>query len=133
MLVFAFIAVFGISGSTQAQEFLKGTFVLTAETHFGATLLPAGHYAISVEPITSMTASGTRVLVLIRPENKSGPVASTFAMASPEGCDTTSGLRLVSDGAGLTARSLCIAKQGLMIDFDLSRGERAKALIASAQ
>jgi hypothetical protein len=133
LLVFALFAVCGISRSTQAQEFMKGTFVLSAETHFGTTLLPAGHYTVSVEPVTSMTASGTRVLVFIRPESKSGPVASTFAMASQESCDTPSGLKLVSDGAGLAARSLCIAKQGLMIDFDLSRSEKAKTLTASAQ
>jgi len=133
LFVFALFAVCGISTSTQAQEFVKGTFVLTAETHFGTSLLPAGHYTVTVEPITSMTSSGTRVLVFIRPENKSGPVASTFAMASQGGCDTPSGLKLVSDGTGLAARSLCIAKQGLMIDFDFPPSEKAKAFIASAQ
>ena len=32
-----------------------------------------------------------------------------------------SGLTLASDSIGLAARSLCLSKQGLMIDFDLSR------------
>jgi hypothetical protein len=133
LLVFALFAVCGISSSTQAQEFVKGTFVLTSDTRFGGTLLPPGHYAVSVEPITSMTASGIRVLVFIRPEDKSGPVASTFAMASQEGCDTPSGLKLVPDGNGLAARSLCIAKQGLMIDFDFAHSEKAKSVIAATR
>ena len=100
---------------------MKGTFTLNTETRFGTTLLPAGHYTVSVEPLTTVTGPASRVLVFDRPETKSGPVASLFAMASPEACDTPSGLTLASDGAGLAARSLCLSKQGLMIDFDLSR------------
>jgi hypothetical protein len=133
LLVFALLAVCGISSSTPAQEFVKGTFVLTSETHFGTTLLPPGHYTVSIEPVTSLTAAGNRVLVFVRPESKSGPVASVFAMASQEGCDTASGLTLVPDGTTLAARSLCLGKQGLMIDFDLSRNEKIKPLIAAAR
>ena len=122
MLVFgALMVAGGPSNSTQAQELAKGTFTLNAETRFGSTLLPAGNYTVDVEPLASSTSPGFRVLVLVRPELKSGPVASVFALASNQGCDTPSGLQLSSDGARFAARSLCLAKQGLMIDFDLSR------------
>jgi hypothetical protein len=121
LFLFVLLVAGGISSPANAQDNVKGTFTLSAETHFGTTLLPAGHYTVSIEPIASITSAGTRVLVFVRPETKSGPVASLFAMASAEACDTPSGLTLASDGTGLAARSLCLSKQGLMIDFDLSR------------
>jgi hypothetical protein len=83
-----------------------------------------------------MTASGTRVLVFVRPESKPGPVASILALASNESCETPSGLTLVSESNGLVARSLCLGKQGLAIDFDAPRATEAakiKAAIATQQ
>jgi hypothetical protein len=120
-------------GAAKAQELVKGAFSLNAETRFGATTLPAGHYTVSVAPVTALTASGTRVLVFVRPDSKSGPVASILAMASSEACDTPSGLTLVSESNGMVARSLCLSKQGLAIDFDLPHaGEVAKIKAAVA-
>ena len=121
LFLFALILAAGFSSSTKAQELVKGTFTLGTEARFGGTLLPAGHYTVSVEPVTSVSATSSRVLVFVRSENKSGPVASVFALASTEACDTPSGLTLLSDGTGLAARSLCFSKQGIMIAFDLSR------------
>ncbi len=117
----AALLVCGIASSTKAQELIKGTFTLTADTRFGNAVLPAGRYTVSIEPITSMTSSGTRVSVFVRPEAKAGPVVSVLAMASQDACENPSGLTLASDGVGLSARSLCLSKQGLNIDFDLSR------------
>src|ERR1700676_2394835 len=100
MLLFALFVVCGVCGvsnSARAEEIVRGTFTLNEETRFGATLLPAGHYLVSIEPITSMTAVG-RVSVFVRPESKSGPVASVFAMAWQQGCEgTTHGITLLSD------------------------------------
>jgi hypothetical protein len=121
LLLFSLILAAGFSSSTKAQELVKGTFTLGTEARFGGTLLPAGHYTVSVEPVTSVSATSSRVLVFVRSENKSRPVASVFALASTEACDTPSGLTLLSDGTGLAARSLCFSKQGIMIAFDLSR------------
>lgn len=121
LFLFALILAAGVSSSIKAQELVKGTFTLSTEARFGGTLLPAGHYTVSVEPVTSVSARSSRVLVFVRSENKSGPVASVFATASTEACDTPSGLTLLSDGTGLAARSLCFSKQGIMIAFDLSR------------
>jgi len=121
LFLFALVLAGAVSSSTKAQELVKGTFTLDTEARFGGTLLPAGHYTVSVEPVTSIAAAGSRVLVFVRSENKSRPVASVFALASTEACDTPSGLTLLSDGTGLAARSLCFSKQGIMIAFDLSR------------
>jgi hypothetical protein len=120
MLVFALFMVH-VPGSARAQEIVKGTFTLDEGTRFGTTLLPAGHYTMFIAPVTSLTAPGSRVSVFIRPESKSGPVASVFALASQRACDAGSGLTLLSDGRGLVARSLCLEKQGLLVDFDSSR------------
>jgi hypothetical protein len=136
LFLFALLLLGGISSSTKAQEIVKGTFTLNSETRFDNTLLPAGRYTVSVEPITSMTSSGTRVLVFVRPETKSGPVVSVLAMASQETCETPSGLTLASDGTGFAVRSLCLSKQGINIDFDLSHTvetPKVKAAAASAQ
>ena len=121
LFLFALLLAAGGASSATAQDLVRGTFILNTETRFGTTLLPAGHYTVSVEPLTTVTGPAARVLVFVRPDAKSGPVASLFATASAEACDTPSGLTVASDGAGLAARSLCLSKQGLMIDFDLAR------------
>jgi hypothetical protein len=121
LFLFALLLAGGVASSANAQDLVRGTFILNTETRFGTTLLPAGHYTVSVAPLTTVTGPAARVLVFVRPDAKSGPVASLFATASAEACDTPSGLTLASDGAGLAARSLCLSKQGLMIDFDPSR------------
>ena len=121
LFLFALLLAGGVASSANAQDLVRGTFMLNTETRFGTTLLPAGHYTVSVEPLTTVTGPAARVLVFVRPDAKSGPVASLFATASAEACDTPSGLTVASDGAGLAARSLCLSKQGLMIDFDLAR------------
>jgi hypothetical protein len=121
LFLFALLLAGGVASSANAQDLVRGTFILNTETRFGTTLLPAGHYTVSVAPLTTVTGPASRVLIFVRPDAKSGPVASLFALASAEACDTPSGLTLASDGAGLAARSLCLSKQGLMIDFDLSR------------
>ncbi len=130
------LGAIALLGVAKAQELVKGAFTLNAETRFGSTILPAGHYTVSIAPVTSMTASGTRVLVFVRPDSKPGPVASILALASNESCENPSGLTLVSESNGLVARSLCLDKQGLMIDFDMPRaGETAKfkAAVAAQQ
>jgi hypothetical protein len=132
----AALAAVALAGAAKAQDLVKGAFTLNSETRFGTTVLPAGHYTVSVAPVTAVAASGTRVLVFVRPESKAGPVASILAMASNEGCETPSGLTLVSESNGLTARSLCLGKQGLAIDFDLPRATDAakiKATVPSQQ
>jgi hypothetical protein len=135
ILAGALFAAMALVGGLKAQELVKGAFTLNAEARFGSTVLPAGHYTVSIAPVTALSATGARVLVFVRPESKPGPVASILAMASTEGCDTPSGLTLVSESSGLVARSLCLGKQGLSIDFDLPHAEatKIKAAVATQQ
>jgi hypothetical protein len=136
VLAGALFAAMALVGGVKAQELVKGAFMLNAETRFGSTVLPAGHYTVSIAPVTALAASGTRVLVFVRPESKAGPVASILAMASSEACETPSGLTLVSESSGMVARSLCLNKQGLAIDFDLPHAidaAKIKATVAAQQ
>jgi hypothetical protein len=136
VLAGALFAAMALVGGVKAQELVKGAFTLNAETRFGSTVLPAGHYTVSIAPVTALAASGTRVLVFVRPESKAGPVASILAMASNESCETPSGLTLVSESTGMVARSLCLSKQGLAIDFDLPHtvdAAKIKAVVATQQ
>src|ERR1700760_919964 len=136
VLAATLFAAMAVAGGVKAQELVKGAFTLTAETRFGSTVLPAGHYTVSIAPVTALAASGTRVLVFVRPESKSGPVASILAMASNENCETPSGLTLVSESSGLIARSLCLGKQGLAIEFDAPRAAdpaKIKAAVSAQQ
>ena len=132
VLAGALFAARALAGTLKAQELVKGAFTLNAETRFGSTVLPAGHYTVSVAPVTALAASGTRVLVFVRPETKAGPVASILAMASSEACETPSGLTLVSESSGMVARSLCLSKQGLAIEFDAPHAVEAAKIKAVA-
>src|ERR1700727_2719424 len=94
-------------GAAKAQELVKGAFTLTADTRFGSTILPAGHYTVSIAPVTEMTASGTRLLVFVRPDSQPGPVASILALASAEACASISGLPFATESNARSARALC--------------------------
>jgi hypothetical protein len=135
-LLFGFLLLCGIATPTKAQELVRGSFTLNEEARFGSTILPAGHYTMSVEPVTATTATSSRVSVFVRSSAKSGPVASVFALASQQACEIPGGLTLLSNGAGFEARSLCLGKQRLLVDFDLSHSSvtpKIKAGVVSAQ
>src|SRR4029077_17008836 len=73
ILGLAAIAMLGVATLTPAQELVKAKFTLTAETRFGATVLPAGQYTLFIEPINSIRAVGSPVAITVRSENGSGP------------------------------------------------------------
>ena len=118
VLALAVIAMFGIATLTPAQELVKATFTLTKDTRFGSTVLPAGRYTASVEPVSGMRTVGSTVAIVVRPEASSGRIVSVLATASREGCD--GGLTLQAEGAGFAAQTMCLDKQQLVLHFDLS-------------
>src|ERR1700676_1904956 len=72
-----------------AQNSIAGNFTLNENARFGNSVLTAGHYKFSVEPIGHIQSilsiqqgAAHLVLVVMTPE-KSGSVVSIFAMASP--------------------------------------------------
>jgi hypothetical protein len=118
VLALAVIAMFGVATLTPAQELVKASFTLTKDTRFGTTILPAGRYTASVEPVSGLRTVGSAVSIVVRPESGSGKMAAVLATASREGCD--GGLTLQSDTAGVFAQTMCLDKQQLVLHFDLS-------------
>ena len=118
-LLLAMAGMCGLASRAKAQELVKATFTLSGQTRFGSTILPAGRYTVSVEPVTGMRAVGSPVAFSVRPESGSGPMVAVLATLSQEGCD--GGLSLVSDGTGFVAQSMCLDKQQLKLHFDLSK------------
>jgi hypothetical protein len=107
------------------QNIISGKFTLTQKTRVGGALLPAGECKFSIEPagnLQSMSSiqggAGHPVRVVLRPE-KSGPVVTIFAMASPsEHTQGPSGLVLSSGNGEEIARSMYLEKEGLVVDFN---------------
>jgi hypothetical protein len=120
-----------------AQNSIAGNFTLKENARFGNTLLAAGPYKFSIEPIGTIQSihsieqgAGHLVLVVIKPE-KSGPIASIFAMASPS--DRTreaSELILESERTGTLVQTMYLEKEGLVVDFRWSSPKTKDQVIA---
>lgn len=122
-----------------AQDMIGGKFSLDENARFGSTVLSPGQYKFSIETVGSLQSIGSiqkgaghLVLVVLRPE-KSGPVVSIFAMASPnihggEGSE----LILDSEKAGTLADAMYLEKSGLKIDFRWS-SPKAKSQVVAQQ
>ena len=120
-----------------AQNSIAGTFTLKENARFGNTVLAAGPYKFSIEPIGTIQSirsiqqgAGHLVLVVMKPE-KSGPTASLFAMASPS--DQTrdaSELVLAPDKQVTLAQAMYLEKEKLLVDFNWS-GPKAKSQVVA--
>ena len=122
-----------------AQDVIGGTFRLNENARFGSTVVAPGQYKFSIETVGSVQSiqsvqqsAGHLVLVVLRPE-KSGPVVSVFAMASPsihggEGSE----LILDPEKAGTLAQAMYLEKAGLKIDFRWSE-PKAKSQVVAQQ
>jgi hypothetical protein len=120
ILALAAIAMLGVATLTPAQELVKAKFTLSAETRFGATVLPAGQYTLFIEPINSIRAVGSPVAITVRSDSGNGPYLAVLATASQEGCGKDE-LKLSASGSGYVAQSMCLGTQQLMLHFDGSR------------
>ena len=120
-----------------AQNAIGGNFTLNETARFGNTILGAGQYKFSIEPIGNVQSirsiqqgNGHLVLVVLRPE-KSGPVASIFAMASPSGHGhETNELVLEPEKAGTLAQTMYLEAEGLVVDFRWSTPKAKSPVIA---
>jgi hypothetical protein len=122
-----------------AQDTVGGNFTLNESARFGDTVLNAGQYKFSIEPIGILQSIdsiqqgvGHVVLVVLRPL-KSGHVASIFAMASPnkQGSETNE-LILEPEKAGTLARAMYLERGGLLVDFRWS-SPKAKGQVIAQQ
>jgi len=137
MLVWGALAVCSNATPALAQNAIAGTFTLNEDARFGNTLLGAGQYKFLIEPIGNIQSihsiqggAGHLVLVVVRPE-KSGPVASIFAMASPSGrASELNELVLGSEKAETLAQTMNLPKEGLVVDFNWSNPKSKSPVIA---
>lgn len=117
ILAWGALAVCASASPALAQNSIAGNFTLNEKARFGNSVLAAGHYKFSIEPIgtiqsihTIQQGAGHLVLVVIRPE-KSGPTASIFAMASPsEHAREASELILEPERTGTLAQAMYLRK-----------------------
>lgn len=134
-------AICGAAGPIHGQETVGGKFKLTEKTRLGKTILPAGDYKFSVRTVgTTQTLDSIHsvhqtVLVVMRPETKARPVASTFAIAWRSGPVRDAGQLVLEPGnGGMTMRSMYLGKQGLTLDFGtLSSKDKTPALAEAAR
>jgi hypothetical protein len=120
-----------------AQDAIGGSFTLNESARFGGTTLVPGPYRFSIEPVGSIQSirsiqqgAGHLVLVVVKPE-KSGPMASLFAMASPiDHTRETSELVLDPEKAGTLAETLYLQKEGVMVDFLWSTPKAKSQVVA---
>jgi hypothetical protein len=120
-----------------AQDVIGGNFTLNESARFGSTLLLAGPYKFSIEPVgtvQSMRAiqqgAGHMVLVVVKPE-KSGPMASMFAVASPsDHAREADSLVLELQKEGTLVGALYLEKEGLRVDFLWSNPKAKSQVVA---
>lgn len=137
ILLFGALLACAAANPVLAQNSIAGNFTLNESARFGNTVLGAGQYEFSVEPIGTVQSirsiqegAGHLVLVVLRPE-KSGRVASVFAMASPSGhTRETNELILEPKKTGALVQSLYLEKQGLLVDFTWSSAKSKSEVIA---
>jgi hypothetical protein len=137
MLAWGALVVCSSASPALAQNTIAGNFTLKENARIGGTLLDAGAYKFSIEPIGTIQSmqsieqgAGHLVLVVIKP-TKSGPTASVFAMASPSG-RTREGSELIleAEKAGTLMQTLYLEKEGLLVDFVWANPKAKEKLIA---
>ncbi len=133
------MALCGAASSVRGQETADGKFTLSENTRFGKTVLPAGTYTFSVEPtgtlqsVNSIQDARHAVLVIVRPETKTGPVAVIFAMASRSAhAVDSSKLVLTPVNNGMALHSMYLDQQGLVLDFDWWSPKNKPQMLAQA-
>lgn len=138
-LVWGALAGCAFASPALAQNSIAGHFTLKENARFGSSVLAAGAYKFSIEPIGTMQSvrsieggASHLVLVVMRPE-KSGQAASIFAMASPsDHTGNASELTLDAEGAGTLVETMYLEKEGLLVDF-LWANPKAKEKVVAQQ
>jgi len=124
VLTWGALAVCLTTSPLAAQNIIGGNFTLNENTRFGNTVLGAGQYNFSIEPVGTLQSvrsirQGVEhlVLVVLKPA-RSGPIATMFAMASPsEPAHNASELILKPDREELLAQTMYLDKEGLTVNF----------------
>ena len=133
ILAWGALAVCATASPLLAQDMIGGKFTLNENARFGNAVLAAGQYRFSIESVgitqsisSIQQGSGHLVLVGMKPE-KSGRVASVFAMAMPSSrAREASELILEPEKAGMLAQTMYLEKEGLVVDFNWSQKDKGQ-------
>jgi len=136
-LAWGALAICANASPLLAQNVIGGNFTLNESARFGSTILPAGPYKFSIEPVGAVRSMrsiqqgvGHMVLVVVKPE-KSGPIASMFAMASPSDHSRESDELVLKPTKAVTlVETLYLEKEGLMVDFLWSTPKAKSQVVA---
>ncbi len=136
-LAWGALAICANASPLLAQNVIGGNFTLNESARFGSTILPAGPYKFSIEPVGAVRSMrsiqqgvGHMVLVVVKPE-KSGPIASMFAMASPSDHSRESDELVLKPKKAVTlVETLYLEKEGLMVDFLWSTPKAKSQVVA---
>jgi hypothetical protein len=137
ILAWGALAVCASASPALAQNSIAGNFTLNENARFGSSVLSAGHYKFSIEPIGNIQSiraiqqgAAHLVLVVMTPE-KSGSVVSTFAMATPsDHTRNASELTLDAEKTGTLVQTMYLEKEGLVVDFRWSSPKTKDQAIA---
>lgn len=106
---------------------IVGKFTLPFQVRWGTTLLQAGTYNYSIEPlglqsVTSIQAAPEPVLVMVRGA-EGGPATLLLAMASQRVEESDgSGLTFLLENGERTLRSLSVNNFGIVVRFKMPKG-----------
>jgi hypothetical protein len=130
MFLLGLLAFGATSEPALGQETVQGKFTLPVEARLGKTVLSAGDYKFSVVPlgtlwsVDSIQAVNSHVLVVVWGSVKGGPITSLVATASkPADILNPKMLDFRVDAAGVTIHSMCLEKNGLMLEFNQYKPE----------
>ena len=122
-----------------AQDIVGGHFTLTESARFGDTVLGAGEYKFTVEPVGTLQSVGSiqegvsNLVQVVLQSEKAGTGASLLAMASgSKHGSETSALTLEPGKDGTLAKTLYLEKEGLLVDFRWA-SPKTKAPIVAQQ
>ena len=129
-----FLGLAALGGTAQlalGQETVQGEFKLSVEAQLGKTVLSAGEYKFSVQPlgiirsVGSIQVGNSQVLVVVSGMTNGGQVASLVAMASRPDTPNPRAQDILEVGTGMMIHSICLQKLGLVLEFNENKTKNA--------
>ncbi len=117
------VAPFGAVSPRASAQTLKGEVTLPVEAKFGSTMLPAGTYKFSVQPVgfaqtTDFNLSGNnQVLVSMSGITKGSPVATIVATALMPNPNNNKEPGITVEEGGNIFHSMYLENEGVLLKF----------------
>ena len=131
VVLLGLVAFGGTAPLALGQDMVQGKFTLPIEARLGKTVLAAGEYKFSVEPLGTIRSVGSiqvgnsQVLVVVSGMTNGGQVASLVAMASRPDTPNPRAQDILEVGTGMMIHSICLQKLGLVLEFNENKTKNA--------